>query len=100
MTYRSKVLLLSPAAIAGLTALIYAANRHRKATALLSDIRNDLKENVAETRALHRTLRHQRHPPLPCTCDKRVLKTRQLNPISSTAGSHDPAVPKGVGCES
>jgi hypothetical protein len=98
MTYRSKVLLLSPAAIAGLTALIYAANRHRKATALLSDIRNDLKESVAETRALHRTLRHQRHPPLPCTCDKRVLKTRQLNPISSTAGSHDPAVPKGVPC--
>jgi hypothetical protein len=60
MTYRSKVLLLCPAAVAGLTALIYAANRHRKATALLSDIRNDLKENVAETRALHRTLRHQR----------------------------------------
>ncbi len=55
MTYRSKVLLLCPAAVAGLTALIYAANRHRKATALLSDIRNDLKENVAETRALHRT---------------------------------------------
>jgi|BarGraIncu00222A_1022003.scaffolds.fasta_scaffold277636_2 hypothetical protein len=60
MTDRSKVLLLCPATIAGLTALIYAANRHRKATALLSDICNNMKENVAETRALHRTLRHQR----------------------------------------
>lgn len=51
MTYRSRVLLLCPAAVADLTALIYAANRHRKATALLSDFRNDLKEllNIGST---------------------------------------------------
>ena len=59
MTFRSKVLLLCPAA-AGLAALLYAANRQCKAITLLGDIRTGMKENVAETHALHRTLRRQR----------------------------------------
>jgi hypothetical protein len=58
MTYGSKVLLLCPAAIAGLTALLYAGIRQRNA--VLGEISTGIKENVAETRALHRTLRHQR----------------------------------------
>jgi hypothetical protein len=57
MTYGSKVLLLCPAAIA---ALLYSVTRQRQSTDLLGDIHNCLKENVAETRALHRTLRRQR----------------------------------------
>ena len=60
MTYRSKVLLLCPAAIAGLASLLYAGLQQRKSTTVLGDIRNYVNENVAETRALHRTLRHQR----------------------------------------
>jgi hypothetical protein len=60
MTYRSKVLLLCPAAIAGLATLLYAGLQQRKSTTVLGDIRNYVKENVAETRALHRTLRRQR----------------------------------------
>ena len=60
MTDRSKVLLLCPAAIAGVSALLYAVSRQRKSTDLLGDIHNCMKENVAETRALHRTLRRQR----------------------------------------
>jgi hypothetical protein len=60
MTYGSKVLLLCPAAIAGVSALIYAISRQRQSTDLLGGIHNCLKENVAETRALHRTLRRQR----------------------------------------
>ena len=60
MTYRSKVLLLCPAAIAGVAALLYAVIRKRQSTDLLGDIHTCLKENVAETRALHRTLRRQR----------------------------------------
>ena len=60
MTYLSKVLLLCPAAVAGLAAQLYSTNLQRKATTLLGDIRKDMKDNVVETRALHRTLRHQR----------------------------------------
>ena len=60
MTYRSEVLLLCPAAVAGIAALLYAVTQQRKSTAVLGDIRNCVKENVAETRALHRTLRRQR----------------------------------------
>ena len=60
MTYGSKVLLLCPAAIAGIAALLYAVTRQRQSTDLLGDIHNCLEENVAETRALHRTLRRQR----------------------------------------
>jgi hypothetical protein len=58
MTFRSKLLLLCPAA--GLAALLYVANRQCKAITLLGDICTGMKENVAETHALHRTLRHQR----------------------------------------
>ena len=60
MNYRSKVLLLCPAAIAAVAALLCAVTQQRKSTAVLSDIRNCAKENVAETRALHHTLRRQR----------------------------------------
>jgi hypothetical protein len=60
MTDRSKVLLLCPAAIAAVAAVLYAVNRQRQSTDLLGDIHQSMKENVAETRALHRTLRHQR----------------------------------------
>ena len=60
MTYRSNVLLLCPAAIAAVAALLYAVTRQRPSTDLLGDIHRYLKENVAETRALHRTLRRQR----------------------------------------
>ena len=55
-----KVSLLCPAAIAGIAALLYAVTRQRQSTDLLGDIHNCLEENVAETRALHRTLRRQR----------------------------------------
>ena len=60
MTYGSKVLLLCPAAIAGVAALLCAVTQQRKSTAVLGEIRNCVKESVAETRALHRTLRRQR----------------------------------------
>ena len=59
MTFRSKVLLLCPVA-AGLAALLYVANRQCKAITLLGDIRTGMKDNVAETHALHRTVRRQR----------------------------------------
>jgi hypothetical protein len=49
MTYGSKVLLLCPAVIAGVTALLYAVTRQRQSTDLLGDIHNCLKENVAQT---------------------------------------------------
>jgi hypothetical protein len=57
MNYRSAVLLLCPAAIA---ALLYAVHLQSKSTAILGDIRDSVKETVAETRAVHRTLRRQR----------------------------------------
>ncbi len=57
MTHRT---LLCPAAIAGLAALVYVLYRHREPNAILGEIRDSLKENVTETRALHRTLRRQR----------------------------------------
>jgi len=60
MTDRSKVLLLCPAAIVGVAALLYAVTRRRRSTDLLGDIHQSMRENVAETRALHRTLRRQR----------------------------------------
>ena len=38
MTYRSTALLLCPAAVAGLAALLYALTRHRKSSAVLGKI--------------------------------------------------------------
>ena len=60
MTHRSTALLLCPVAVAGLAGLLYSLTRHRRSTAVLNEIHNSIKENVAETRALHRTLRRQR----------------------------------------
>jgi hypothetical protein len=60
MTHRSRLLLLCPAAIAAVAALLYAVTRQRQSSELLEDIQQYMKENVAETRALHRTLRRQR----------------------------------------
>jgi hypothetical protein len=60
MTHRTTALLLCPAAIGGLVALIYVLTRHREPSAILGEIRDSLKENVSETRALHHTLRRQR----------------------------------------
>ena len=56
MTYLSKVSILCPAILA----LLYSVTRQQRSTDLLGDIHNCMKENVAETRALHRTLRRQR----------------------------------------
>jgi hypothetical protein len=60
MTYRSTVLLLCPAAIAGVAAWLRALKWQSQSTAVLREIRKSAKESVAETRALHRTLRRQR----------------------------------------
>ena len=60
MNERSPALFLYPAAIAGFAALLYAINRRRRSAAILVQIRDVLKQNIAETRALHRTLRRQR----------------------------------------
>jgi hypothetical protein len=60
MTHRPTALLLFPAAAVGLAALLYALTRHRKSSAVIGEIRDSMKETLAETRALHRTLRHQR----------------------------------------
>ncbi len=58
MTHRSTAFLLFPAA-AGLAALLYTLTRHRKSSAVLGEIRDSMNETLAETGALHRTLRHQ-----------------------------------------
>ena len=60
MTNRSIVFLLCPTAIASFAALLYPAERLRESHTLLGEIRDSFKESVAETHALHRTLRHQR----------------------------------------
>jgi hypothetical protein len=57
MNYRSTAMLPCPAANA---VLVYAVTRRRGSTAVLADIRSTLKEELAETRALHRILRKQR----------------------------------------
>ena len=60
MNDRSTVLFLSSAGIAGLAALLCAAGWLRRSTAVLTEIRDSLREGVAEARALHHTLRRQR----------------------------------------
>jgi hypothetical protein len=60
MTHLSTALLLCPAAVAGLAALLYTLTRLRRSSAMLGQIRDSMNETLAETRALHRTLRHQR----------------------------------------
>ena len=59
MITRSTALLICPA-IAAVAALLCALNRQRESTAVLGEIRDSVKESVAETRALHHSLRRQR----------------------------------------
>ena len=59
MITRSTALLICPA-IAGLAAWLCVLKRQGNSTTVLGEIRDSVKENLAETRALHHTLRRQR----------------------------------------
>jgi hypothetical protein len=60
MNPRSTVLLLCPSVITAIAALLYEAKHHRSSTDTLGVIRDTLKQNVPETRAMQCTLRRQR----------------------------------------
>lgn len=88
MNDRSNVLLLSSAVIAGVAALFCAARRLCWSTAALGEIRDSVKENLAETRTVHKLLRRQRGAinqmhqylmPVPKGVKKRHRKPNRIN---------------------
>jgi hypothetical protein len=61
MTQRPAVLLLYPAALAGLAALLYAPNWRRDSTTMLQEIRATLKQNGNKAHETWQLLNKQRH---------------------------------------
>ena len=66
MTPRPAVLLY-PAALAGIAALLYAAACHRQSTNLLRKLAGRLEPDIASTQETYRVLKRQRSPPKKST---------------------------------